>query len=306
MISPGLGKVHMEMQQVRYFITLAQTLNFTRAAELCNVTQPALTRAIKQLEEELGGDLIRRERGNSHLTELGRRMLPLMQQCHDAAMSARSLARAVKSNELAPLSLAVSRTVSMALFVGPLSQMFAAFPGAQLKIRRGSGADVATMLKDGTAEVGIAGPLEESWDRLDRWPLFDDHYELIVNASHPLTRRNDVDAAALAGEHFLCQSGCEMAQPVADALAANGVVPTNPHEVETDSDLVSLLEANAGIALAPVSMLLSPPLRRLPVRGLGITRTVSVYAVAGRQRSPVAATLLNLLRSADWDAAAAA
>jgi DNA-binding transcriptional LysR family regulator len=136
--------------------------------------------------------------------------------------------------------------------------------------------------------------------------LFDDHYELIVNASHPLTRRNDVDAAALAGEHFLCQSGCEMAQPVADALAANGVVPTNPHEVETDSDLVSLLEANAGIALAPVSMLLSPPLRRLPVRGLGITRTVSVYAVAGRQRSPVAATLLNLLRSADWDAAAAA
>jgi DNA-binding transcriptional LysR family regulator len=158
MISPGLGKVHMEMQQVRYFITLAQTLNFTRAAELCNVTQPALTRAIKQLEEELGGDLIRRERGNSHLTELGRRMLPLMQQCHDAAMSARSLARAVKSNELAPLSLAVSRTVSMALFVGPLSQMFAAFPGAQLKIRRGSGADVATMLKDGTAEVGIAGP----------------------------------------------------------------------------------------------------------------------------------------------------
>ena len=51
------------MQQIRYFITLAQTLNFTRAADVCNVTQPALTRAIKQLEGELGGDLIRRERG---------------------------------------------------------------------------------------------------------------------------------------------------------------------------------------------------------------------------------------------------
>ena len=45
----------MEMQQVRYFVALAGTLNFTRAAEQCNVSQPALTRAIQQLEHELGG-----------------------------------------------------------------------------------------------------------------------------------------------------------------------------------------------------------------------------------------------------------
>ncbi|MCL2385115.1 MAG: LysR family transcriptional regulator, partial [Alphaproteobacteria bacterium] len=50
----------MEMQQVRYFLAVAQTLNFTRAAEQCNVSQPALTRAIKALEEELGGELVRR------------------------------------------------------------------------------------------------------------------------------------------------------------------------------------------------------------------------------------------------------
>ena len=144
----------MEMQQIRYFIALAQTLNFTRAADACNVTQPALTRAIKQLEGELGGDLIRRERGNSHLTELGRRMLPLMQQCYDAAMSARSLARAVKSSDVAPLSVAVSRTVNMTTFVGPLSQMFAAYPGAQLKIRRGNAAELSTMLKEGDDRTG--------------------------------------------------------------------------------------------------------------------------------------------------------
>ena len=52
----------MEMHQVRYFLAVARTLNFTRAADECNVTQPSLTRAIKQLEAELGGDLFRRER----------------------------------------------------------------------------------------------------------------------------------------------------------------------------------------------------------------------------------------------------
>jgi DNA-binding transcriptional LysR family regulator len=82
----------MEMHQIRYFLAAARTLNFTRAAEECNVAQPSLTRAIQQLEEELGGDLFRRERKLSHLTDLGQRMLPLMQQCYDMAQGAKSLA----------------------------------------------------------------------------------------------------------------------------------------------------------------------------------------------------------------------
>jgi DNA-binding transcriptional LysR family regulator len=54
------------MHQVRYFLAVARTLNFTRAAEECNVAQPSLTRAIKLLEGELGGDLFRRERPARH------------------------------------------------------------------------------------------------------------------------------------------------------------------------------------------------------------------------------------------------
>ena len=75
----------MEMHQVRYFLAVARLLNFTRAADDCNVTQPSLTRAIKQLEAELGGDLFRRERPAAQLTELGQRMHPLLKQCYEAA-----------------------------------------------------------------------------------------------------------------------------------------------------------------------------------------------------------------------------
>ena len=64
----------MEMHQVRYFLAVVRALNFSRAAEECNVTQPSLTRAIRQLEDELGGDLFRRERPHAQLTELGQRM----------------------------------------------------------------------------------------------------------------------------------------------------------------------------------------------------------------------------------------
>ena len=94
----------MEMHQVRYFLAVARTLNFTRAADECNVTQPSLTRAIKQLEAELGGDLFRRERP-SGLTELGQRMHPLLKQCYEAALGARSLASDFSEEGLSCISL---------------------------------------------------------------------------------------------------------------------------------------------------------------------------------------------------------
>ena len=65
----------MELHQVRYFLKAGETLNFTRAAEQCGVSVPSLSRAIHQLEEELGGQLFRRERHLTHLTDLGRLML---------------------------------------------------------------------------------------------------------------------------------------------------------------------------------------------------------------------------------------
>ncbi|WP_192257278.1 LysR family transcriptional regulator [Mesorhizobium silamurunense] len=150
----------MEMQQVRYFLALSNTLNFTRAAEECNVTQPALTRAIKTLEEELGGELLRRERQHSHLTELGRRMLPLLQQCYDAATSAKSLAKAVQSSDVAPLNVTISNSVNIALLVSTFTELFRAYPGVHLKINRGSPTAVVDALKNGEVELAVAGARE--------------------------------------------------------------------------------------------------------------------------------------------------
>src|SRR3954468_19157698 len=98
----------MEMHQVRYFLAVGQLLNFTRAAEECNVTQPSLTREIKQLEAELGGDLFRRERRAAQLTELGQRMHPLLKQCYEAAAGARLLASSFKSGDVGTLRVALA------------------------------------------------------------------------------------------------------------------------------------------------------------------------------------------------------
>jgi DNA-binding transcriptional LysR family regulator len=138
----------------------ARTLNFTRAAEECNVTQPALTRAIKQLEDEFGGGLIRREGRNSLRTDLGNRMPPPLQQCFESAQSAKMLATRIRKGEIPTLSLAVSRTLEPDLLLAPLEEMRRTFPGLKLKLRLGTGPEIGAHLRNGEVELRWAGRLE--------------------------------------------------------------------------------------------------------------------------------------------------
>src|ERR1700746_811941 len=104
-------RARMEMHQFRYFLAVADALNFTRAAEQCHVSQPALTRAIQQLEQELGGLLLGRERKLTHLTDFGRLIEPHLRQLHADADAAKSTAKRILSLQEAELRLSVMCTV---------------------------------------------------------------------------------------------------------------------------------------------------------------------------------------------------
>lgn len=292
----------MEMQQVRYFIAVAKTLNFTRAAEQCNVTQPALTRAIKQLEDELGGELIRREGRLSHLTDLGARMLPLLTQCYESAISAKTLAAQVRKGDIASLSIGVSRTLDLALLIGPLAEMHRSFPGLQLKLRRGNGGEIAEWLKNGDIEIAFGGPIGETWDRLESWPMFTESFDLVVAADHEFVRRNDmeIDVELIKDVRFLVHSDSDPTEYNRARLDAAGINLDAAHEVDSVHDLEALVIAQLGVAILPVSAMKSPHVRRLQCSTLDLRRTVAIYSVAGRARSREASALLSLVRSADW------
>lgn len=296
----------MEMQQVRYFVAVAETLNFTRAAEQCHVTQPALTRAIKQLEYELGGDLIRREGRNTHLTDLGNRMLPMLRQCYDSALAAKTLAKAVAKGDVSCLAVAVSRSISLDLIMHALSEMFAAFPGIQLKLKRGTAIEIAELLKSGDADLALGGPLSDNWDRLEAWPMFTESFDLVVGSDHALAGRNavDLDVELIRGERFLLHSGADLTDFERQTLGAAGLNIANAHEVDSSPDMESLLRAGFGIGVVPASALKCGDVRRLNFDGIDLHRIIAVYSVAGRPRSRETAALLNLLRGTDWSAVA--
>lgn len=290
----------MEMHQVRYFLALARTLNFTRAAEDCNVSQPSLTRAIKLLETELGGELLRRERGLTHLTELGERMVPLLTQCHESAANAKAVASAMRTRQVALLRLALPHGIEASAFAPHLATLLANFPGLSLRILRGTAAETEERLRTGGAELAVVSPDIMGWDRFESWPLFHEPLVLALPLGHRLANVPAAAPSDLAGERVILRRHCESAGPVEALLAGAGLDPGLAIEVIAEDDLAALVAAGAGVAFVPLGTAIARSLRWVPVAATGLARDLRLYAVHGRLRGPATALLVTLLRSADW------
>jgi DNA-binding transcriptional LysR family regulator len=227
-------------------------------------------------------------------------MLPLLKQCYESAVSARSLATAIKKGEVGSLRLALSRTIDPSLVTPHVVELGKLFDGLELKLLRGTGSEVLEYLKQGEVELGIAAKIGDEWERLDNWPLFTEGFQLIVNSMHALAARPSIALDDLRRERLMVRTYCETTDELLDLLRGREFDVTRFHEVSADGDLISLLEAGLGVALLPRSTLSPATLVRIVVDGIELKRTVNLYGVAGRQRTPVASAMMKMLRAYDW------
>lgn len=290
----------MEMHQIRYFLAVSETLNFTRAAEECHVAQPSLSRAIKKLEEELGGVLFRRERRETHLTDLGRSMVPLLGRCFESAAAAKQQAAKFGSAEHAPLRIGLSGTINIELFTPMLMELARVFPGIELKFKRGSAEEMLVALRSGDIEFAVSADTGAEWERFDCWPLFEEGFTLVVGKDHSLAGQKNVDLETAAQETFVARLYSETAGAMASALNERGLTLNHQHELASEADAVALIECNLGVGFLPKSARRSRAVRSIKISDFELRRTVNAYAVAGRQKSAIALGLIKLVRAADW------
>jgi DNA-binding transcriptional LysR family regulator len=210
------------------------------------------------------------------------------------------MAQSIKSGAVAPLSIALSLSVNIALLIPFLTELVRVFSGLELQFRRGHTSELAELLKKGEVEIAIAGPLGETWDRLDSWSLFTEPYVLALAKDHALSNRKTVRADELVKQRLLCRTFCEHSGEVYGFLKSSGVATDFMHKVVSETDLVALLEARIGIAIAPASSARASGITLLALEGLDVRRTVHAYAVAGRPRSAAGNALIKMLRAADW------
>jgi len=292
----------MEMQQVRYFVALAGTLNFTRAAEQCNVSQPALTRAIQQLEHELGGPLFHRERGNTHLSELGRMMLPYLKTVEESARAAREQARAVKKLERATLNIGAMCTIGPQLVAELMVRFQAAHPEVDVSVVDGGAPSMIEKLEKGDLEVAIVGVPEELPENFHQLPIFEERFVIVLPPNHRLVAKNPVEAADLDKEPYVSRSNCEVFEPVRDALLARGVAMRQVFSSPRDDWVQGMIKAGLGLGFFPEFCVTDPDLVVRPLVAPSFSRTIYLATVRGRPHSPAVGAFVQEARRYPWPA----
>jgi len=295
----------MELHQVRYFLALEKTLNFTRAAEECNVSQPALSRAIAQLEAELGGELFRRERNLTHLTAFGQTLKPELQRCYESSQRAKTVAREYLREGHAPLHVMLARMVEMESLSPILVELAKAFPKIEIRMSRNPPQEIGERLKSGEAELAISGPIEAEWDRLEARKLYEQHFGLLFNNRHRLSGRNAIDLSELDGERLLSQPSCPLCEQILARSKELGAIRVSRQEVAIVDDLPELVQSLFGIGIWPVGRKLDNRFFVSKICGMDMSRWIHVHTVFGRRLSPAASALVTLLRAKDWSAALA-
>ena len=172
----------MELHEIRYFLAVNRTLNFTRAAELCHVSQPALTRAIQKMEDELGGLLLSRERNNVHLTELGRMLEPHLSEMIMRAEAAKDAARRFSRLDCAPLRLGVMSTIGPMRFVSFLGRFRMAHPGVDITLTEAVPDRLCELLEQGALDVTLMARPHGFAATLQQQPLYRERFVIACAA----------------------------------------------------------------------------------------------------------------------------
>lgn len=291
----------MEMHQVRYFLSMARLLNFTRAADACHVTQPSLTRAIQKLEEELGGPLFRRERSHTHLTDLGRLMLPHLERTFDAAQAAKALARTIGRAELAPLVLGVASSIETATLDAVLADLGRGLPGFALTVTSGTSAELLDRAMAGELDLLIAEAPDDVPERLESWPLFAHVYHMVTRPDHPAASCAVPTPAGCRHEPWIAFG--DGPARLREAAAAHGFEPALRHQASDVAHLMRMIAAGLGSGFLPGSRD-DPRLRSIRLVDASVARDVVLAAIAGRQRSLAADAFVRASRAVSWAATA--
>ena len=198
-----IARIDHQWSYTRYVISLRfRLLNFTRAAEHCDVSQPALTKAIQKLEFAMGGELVHRERQLTQLTELGKLVLPMMENRFPTD-AAKSISREYQRKDNAPLKIGLTSCVSANLLVSPLSEVSRFVPGLQVEIVEESQSRLIEMIYDGEISAALTAGPQPLPERIDQWTLFDERLLVLASPDHQLAAFENIPIAKLAGASWL-------------------------------------------------------------------------------------------------------
>ena len=294
----------MELHQIRYFLALCGELNFTRAAEQCGVAQSSLTRAIKALESELGGALFHRERANTHLSKLGQKVRPFLEQAYGHVEGAKRQAQDFLRLQTASLRLGLMSTIAPAQLVALVAALRTRHPGIALQVADGGAQALQERLLGGELDAAIyALPGLAADERFNHLPLYREPFVAVMPDTHPLARRETVRMAELGGEPYLWRLNCEHAEAIDAAFAQHHVEGPTVFQSDRDDWVLAMAAAGLGYALMPARNAPYPGVAAPRLTEPDIVREIALVTPRGRPNAPAVGALVHEVMRVRWPGA---
>lgn len=271
----------MNLEQLRGFVAVADIGHFTRAAEILHVAQPSLSRQIAALEQEVGGELFHRARGNITLTAAGETLLPRARR-----MLADAEAIRVEMGELAGLQrgrvrLGATPTLCVSLVAEAMSAFHRVHPGIGLQLTEAGSRLLIERLTAGELDMALITSSERmptGEPALVRTPLLTEELVVVSGESSSPIAESAIDLARLAELPLIAFAESYDLRATTDAaFVGAGLAPTAVVEGAEMDAVLRFVERGLGVAVVPATVLLDRPnLRSVRLVDPQVTRTISL------------------------------
>lgn len=285
----------MELRELAVFVAVAEEMSFTRAAERQHVVQSAVSATLRNLERELGVELVSRTTHQVSLTDAGRLFLPEAQRTLAAAREARHVLEQVRDGLRGTLRLGIMLAASPGspTPASLISAFTASHPGVEVSVRLGVSGDHAEDLRRGRLDLAFIALPPEDVTGLRLHRLVSCPMGLVVRPDHRLAGRDRVELAELSAEPFVETTPGWGTRIAADrAFLRAGVGRSIRYELGDGLGVLDFVRHGLGIAISP-PMIVPPDLVSVPI-GRHAPRFVVSLAVADREPSTPVREMLRI------------
>jgi DNA-binding transcriptional LysR family regulator len=246
----------VEFRQIRYFEAVARTLSFSRAAEILNVAQPALSRQIQQLEEELDVQLVDRSFRPLKLTNAGAFLFGQAVQIIERLEEVRRAAQRLGAGGTRWMGVGFTPSLLYGALPKALKIFSDAHPGVEVTMTELMSAQQVDALKTGRIDVGV-GRIEIQDDMLENRQLAEEALIAVVPYPGELAGAGEIALERLASAPFILYPATQkpsFAEKILDDLGARGVRPRKVHETNGLQTAIGLVSAGLGVTIVPESV----------------------------------------------------
>ncbi len=256
-----LGAKHntppMDLRRIRHFVTLAETLNFRRAAERLHMAQPPLSVSIQKLEADLGVKLFNRESTGVSLTPSGRAVLLEAKKLLFHSGQLRETAKSVLDGTGGTLQIGFVGSASYGMLQTLLPLYRAQYPGVELVLREATSLAIMQQLEDNTLDIGLVRVPLLHPSKATLVPLQREDYIAALPRGNPLADKGLLKLADMAGEPFIMYAPTHAAGLHSTAMFAcqqAGFIPRVTQQAVQVQTVLALVESGLGVALVPSVM----------------------------------------------------